>query len=109
MAGREDVALHRAAEEPLERAVAAAPQIGGNADPVEVHVDRERGRSGVVAELPLLAADLRERHAGATEVLRDIHRQVSRRPELLEVLGEKAVLPVVLRSSLGEAVQHLLR
>ena len=56
--GGEDLARHRLLQQPVERAVAAAPEIGGRPDPVEVHVDAERGRRRVIGEAALLAADL---------------------------------------------------
>jgi hypothetical protein len=43
----EDLAGRGALEKPALRSVAGAPEIGGDARPVQVHVDRERRRRGV--------------------------------------------------------------
>ena len=76
VAGGVDLALDRAGQHPLERLVARPPQVGGDAHPVEVHVDPERGRVGVVGEAPLLVHHLREGEPAAAQLAR--HRARSR-------------------------------
>ena len=58
VAGGEDLAGRRLAQHPLQRLVTGAPQIGGDADPVDVHVDAERRRRRMIGQPPLLPADL---------------------------------------------------
>ena len=95
VAGVEHLARHRLLQQPLERAVAAAPQIGDQPDPVEVHVDAERRSGRVIGEPALLAAHLGEVQAAAAQFLRHRHRQIAGAPQVVEVLLEEAVLAVV--------------
>ncbi len=50
VAGSEHVACGRLLEEPAEARVAGAVELRGDTRPVEVHVDRERGRGSDVGE-----------------------------------------------------------
>ena len=52
----EDLALGRPLQDPAARRVARAQEIGGHAGPVDVHVDRQRGRRCVVGEPPPAAS-----------------------------------------------------
>ena len=76
--GGEHLASRGGLEQPSLRPVAGAPEIGGDAGPVQVHVDRERRRRGVVAEPPLLLRDAGQRQAGAAELGRNGEREDSR-------------------------------
>ena len=69
--GGEHLAGRGGLEQPALRPVAGAPEIGGVAGPVQVHVDRERRRRGVVAEAPLLLRDAGQRQARATQLGRN--------------------------------------
>ena len=55
----EDLAPARRLEDPVAGRVALPPHLPGDAAPVDVHVDGERGRRGVVGEAPGLPAALR--------------------------------------------------
>ena len=89
--------------------VARAPEIRRQPRPVEVHVHRQGVGGRVVAQPPLLAADLGQRHPQPAELPGHGHLQVARRPKLLEVLGEEPVLLVVAGGPLLKAEQHLVR
>ena len=108
VAGVEHLACHRLLQQPLDRAIALAPEIGDQSDPVDVHVDAESRGGRVVAEPALFAAALRERHAAPAEFLRHRHRQVAGALQVVEVLLEEAVLAVVGPAPLGEAAQHVV-
>src|SRR5262249_31338575 len=43
VAGGKDLSCRRLFEDPAEALVAAAPQVGGQAGPVDVHVERQSG------------------------------------------------------------------
>ena len=73
----EDLALRRQLEQPVQRLVAGTPQIGGQTDPVVVHIQCERRRRGVVRQLPRQPADLEQVHVVATEVRRQRALQVA--------------------------------
>src|SRR5689334_5619296 len=62
MSSRENLARSGLAQEPLQRVIAAAPQIGGNAYPIQMHVHGQGGGWSVIGEPPLLAANLGEVH-----------------------------------------------
>jgi hypothetical protein len=47
-------------EDPPLRLVAGAPAIGGNAGPIEMHVDGQRSGCSVVSEPALLLRHIRE-------------------------------------------------
>ena len=108
VAGREHLSARRLLEQPRERRVAGAPQVGGDARPVEVHVDGERRGRRVVRETPLFADDLGQRQAESAQLLRHGEAQVARLAQLLEVLGKEAVLLVVAPGSRLEAGQQLV-
>ena len=59
VAGGEDLACHRLASGATPATCRPAPQVGGDAHPVEMHVDRQRGGRRVVGEPALLAAHSR--------------------------------------------------
>ncbi len=105
----EDSAAHRRAQQPFERPVARAPEIGRQTRPVQVHVDGQGIGGSVVSQPPLFAADFRHRHPPPAELPGDGHQQIPRGPELLEVFGEEPILRVVTGGSLLEAKQHLVR
>ena len=98
----EDLAGLRLPQEPLQRLVAAAPQVRHETHPVEVHVRRERGRGRAVCQAALFLTDLRERQASATELFRDVHREVAGPLQVSEILVEETVLSVVLRGTRSE-------
>ena len=95
-------------EQPALRRVAGAPEIGGVARPVQVHVDRERRRRGVVAEPPLLLRDARERQACPSELGRNGDAKISGLAKLVEVVREERVVAIVLRRPLREPGEHLV-
>jgi hypothetical protein len=72
-----------------------------------VHVDGEGGGGGVIAEPALLAHRLGHGVPEPAQLARDAHLQVPGVAQLLEVLEEEAVLPVVARGALLEALEHL--
>ena len=107
--GGEHFAGDRFLEQPHERTVAVAVEVGGDAGPVDVHVRRQRGGGGVVREARGLAADLGEREAETAELHRHRHEEVAGSAELLEVLVEETVVAVVLGGAAGAAVEDVLR
>ena len=60
MAGCKDLSGGRFAQHPFQRRIPAPPEIGGDPDPVKVHVDRKCGCGCVIGEAALLAAYLRQ-------------------------------------------------
>ena len=106
VAGGEDLAGGRFLEDPLERLVAGAPEVGGDADPVVVHVDAERGGRRVVGETPRFAGDLGQREAEAAELPRHGHPQVAGLAQLVEVLLEEPVVAVVAGGAGAERLEH---
>jgi hypothetical protein len=80
---------------PLERPIAGAPEVGGDACPVQVHVDGNRGCRRVVRQAPLFAAHLGQGQAPTAELVWNRHAQITRRAQLLEVLIEEAVVAIV--------------
>jgi hypothetical protein len=106
MPGREDLAADGPAEHPLERAVPRAPEVRGDTDPVEVHVHRQRGGVRVIAEPALLAHAFREIEAPATQLARRGDGEIAGLAQLVEVLLEEAVVPVVAGRALAEALEH---
>jgi hypothetical protein len=103
----EDVAGGRALENPRAAGVAGAQQVRGQAGPVEVHVDRDRGGGSVVGEPALLGADLGQGQARTAVREGQGEIEVAGGAQLGEVLGEEAVLPVVDRGALVEPGEHL--
>ena len=93
--GREDFSGRSFLENPLERLVAAAEGIRRIANPIVVHVKRERGRRRIHRELPRLTAHLGEVQAGPAELARDGHAEVTRRLQLVEIFLEEPVFLVV--------------
>jgi hypothetical protein len=55
-------------QDPLAAGRAHALQVGGEADPVEVHVDAQRGGGGVVGQAALQPVDLGEVQARPAEL-----------------------------------------
>ena len=106
--GREDLAPGALLQHPLQRRVAQAVQVGGDAHPVQVHVGRQRGGRRAVGQAALLAADLGQRHPEPAELARDRHLQVAGLLQLLEVLVEEAVLTVVAGGALPAARDQLV-
>jgi hypothetical protein len=109
MTGREDLAGGCAAEQPLERPIAGAPEVGGDACPVQVHVDGNRGCRRVVRQAPLFAAYLGQAEAPTAELVWNRHAQITRRAQLLEVLIEEPVVAIVAWRPLVAARQQILR
>ena len=101
MPGGKHFACGRLLEDPLDRFVATPPQVRSVADPVVVHVERERGRRRVHRELPCLASDFGQVHARARRSPRQRHPQIARRFQLVEVFLEKPILAIVFRRSLA--------
>ena len=101
--GSQHLAVGGGGKDPVAGGIAHLAQVGGGADPVQVHVDGDgRGRR-VVGEAPLQAIDLGQREPRPTEIGGQRGRQVAALTQLFEVLGEEAVLAVVLRRPLVEA------
>lgn len=101
-------ASHGFFEQPLQRRVAGSEQIGGNAGPVKMHVDREGRCRCVVAEPTLFAHGLWQCEAQTAQLHRHREGMVPSLPELVEVFGEEAVLVIVFRPALREAGQHVV-
>ena len=76
--------------------------------PVQVHVDRQRGRRGAVGEPLLLVAHLGHGQAEAAEVPRHQHIQVAGGAERLEVLSEESVLAVVAGGAFAAGLDQLV-
>ena len=91
-----------------ERRVAGAPKIGGQAGPVQVHVDGQGRRGRVIRESALFADDLGQRQAESAKFVGNREAQVARLAQLLEVLRKKGVLLVVAPGPRREAVQQLV-
>ena len=98
----------RLLEQPGEARVAGPVELRGDARPVEVHVDRDRGRGGDVGEPALQPSHLRERQARPAEVRRDRQVEVARGAQLVEVLLEEAVGGVVAGGPVVEAGEQLV-
>ena len=108
VAGSEHVACGRLLEEPGEARVAGAVELRGDTRPVEVHVDRDRGRGSDVGEPALQPSHLCERQPRPAEVGRDRQVEVARVAKLVEVLLEEAVGGVVAGCPLVEAGEQLV-
>ena len=108
MAGREHLSARGLFEQPRERRVAGAPEVGGDARPVEVHVDGERRGGRMVRETTLFADDLGQCQAEPAQFRRDREAQVARLAQLLEVIRKEGVLLVVAPGPRLEAGQQLV-
>ena len=60
-----------------------------------MHVDRERRRRRMVGEPALLANDFRERASETSKFPWQRETQVSSVAQLLEILGEECIVPIV--------------
>ncbi len=84
--------------------ISGAPEVSGHASPVQMHIHRQgRGRS-VVGEAALLLADLGQAHAHTSQFFWHVHAQIAGLSQLLKILSEKSVLPVVDRCALSTPV-----
>jgi hypothetical protein len=92
-------------QEPLERPIAAAPQVGGVADPVGVHVETERRRRRKPRQPTRLAGDFDETHAQPAEFFRQRHVPVAGGAQLVEVFLEEAIVTVEDRRSIAASLQ----
>ena len=108
VAGGEDLAGDGLLEQPLERTIAAAPEIGGQTGPVEVHVDAQSRRRRAVGEAPLLPADAGEIGSQAAQLGRHGKRQVPGVTEVLEVLAAEPVVPVVAGGATSTCVEDVV-
>ena len=95
-------------EDEPARFVAGTEQIGGDTGPVDVHVDGERRRRGVVAQPAEEPRVLVEAGAAAAELGRDGDVEEAAGSQLGEVLVEEPVLAVVGLGSFVEAGEHLV-
>lgn len=109
MARREDVARGRALEDPLERWVPEAPQVGRDAHPVVVHVQGERRGRRVAGQAARFLHQVRHRKARPAKIRRQREPQVAGIAQLLEVLVEERVVAVVARRPLTASLQQLVR
>jgi hypothetical protein len=108
VAGGEHLTGRRRFEQPQLRQVAGAPEIRGSTGPIEVHVDRQGGGRGVIAEPPLLLRDAGERQARAAELGWNGQPQITRLSKLLEVVREEHIVAVVLRRPFRKASEHVV-
>ena len=108
MAGGKHLTGYRIFQEPCQGLVPSAPEVSGDASPVQVHIHRQRGGCGVVGEAALLLADLGQAHTHTSQFLWHVHTQVASLPQLLKILSEEAVLPVVDRCALCTPSQDIV-
>ena len=108
VAGGEDVPVGGLPQDPVAPGSAHPAYVGSQAHPVHVHVDAQGGGGRVVREPALQAVDLAEVQSGATHLCGQGRVEVPAGPELVEVLLEEAVLPVVDGRPLVESPEHLL-
>ena len=104
--GGEDLPLGRLAQEPLQGGVPLPAEVGGEPRPVEVHVHRQGRGRGVGGQPALLPSHLGQGESGAPQVAGDGEVEVAGVAQLDEVLVEEAVLPVVRRRALPEALEQ---
>jgi hypothetical protein len=90
------------------RLVTELEQIGGDTRPVDVHVDGERRCGRHVSESLLKHRVLVEPEAGPSELDGHCELQVAGLAQLIPVLVEETILPVVDRRSLVEPAEHLV-
>ncbi len=107
MAGREDLARRCLPQDPFQRGISATPEISGNAEPVKMHVYGQGSGRGMIRQPALLPANLRQGHARAAEFRGQRQQEIFRRPEILEIFVDEAVLPVVGGGARGKSRQHL--
>ena len=107
VAGREDLAGRCFSQDPFQRGISAAPKIGGNAEPVKMHVYGKGSGRRVIRQPALLPANFRQRHARAAKFRGQRQQQILRRPQILEILVDEAVLPVVGGGARRKSRQHL--
>ena len=108
MEGAEHLAGCGLVKDESARVVAGAEQVGGDAGPVDVHVDGERRRRGVVAQPAEEPRVLVEAGTAAAELGRDGDVEEAAGSQLGEVLVEESVLAVVGLGSFVEAGEHLV-
>jgi hypothetical protein len=108
-AGRDDLPVEGGVEDPAQGRVAGALALDGDADPVRVHREGQRGGRGVAGQAPLAGAQLRQ--VEAPPAARGGHGggQVAEAAQLGEVLGEVGVGPVEVAGAGPEALQHVDR
>ena len=82
-------------EDPLARPVTVSPELRCHSHPVVVHVRPKRSGWSVTCEASGLARNVGEREAEPPELLGDGHSEVAGLAQVVEVLLEEAVLPVV--------------
>src|SRR5215813_12391889 len=107
MAGGKHLTGHRALQEPFQGLVAGTPEVSSDASPVQVHVHSQGCGCGVIGEAALLLTDLG--HAHASQFFWYVHMEVTGLAQLLKILSEKAVLPVVDRCTLSTPGQDVVR
>ena len=93
--GREHLSRGDVAEQPFHVGNAARGRIGGRSGPVQMHVDRQRGRRRPVGEMTLFTGEFGERQSGTTEPFRQRRLQVAGRDEFGEILCKEGILGVV--------------
>jgi hypothetical protein len=109
MTGTVGFARHHLLQYPFKGLVALPPEIGGEADPIDMHVDAESRSGRVIGQPALLPAALRQRHAAAAELGGHVHSQVARSLQVSEIFAEEAVLAVINRAPLGEFGEQIGR
>ncbi len=107
-AEREDLARDRAILHELQSWYAAVGEDLGDARPHEVHVDGQGGRRCGTRETLLQDRGFGESESGAPAHGRHQDRQVSRGPQLVEVLRGEGVLAVMDRCALADALEKVV-
>jgi hypothetical protein len=95
--GAEHLARRGSVEDEPARVVAGTEQIGGDAGPVDVHVDGEGGGRGVVAESAEKPGVLVEAGTAAAELGRNGDVEEAGCSQLGEVLVEELVVAFVVQ------------
>ena len=108
VAAAQDVSSGGFLEDRLHAVVAHAYHVGGEAGPVEVHVDGDGGGGRVVGELALELHHLGEVETSAAVLLRQCGAEVAGPAQLFEVLVEEAVLAVIDGRPFVEALEHVV-
>jgi hypothetical protein len=103
-----DFACRRLAQDPLAGFISAAPHIGGETDPVVVHIHSEGGGRRVHRQPACHVGHLGERVPQTTELLGDGDRQVAGLLQVVEVFLEESVLAVVRRCARANSLEQLL-
>jgi len=109
VAGGEHLAGGGLLQHPLQRFVAATPEIRSDAGPIEMHVDAERSRRRVVSKAALLPANLGQVHSASAEFPRHIDGKVPDFLQVPEIFFKEPVLAIVAAATLGETNEHLFR